>query len=192
MRTSTAFALSIIAFAASAAPASAASLVLGGGRAQDCYQAARRVDLPAVATASDLRNCTEALETEALSVRDRVGTLVNRGILSMSRRDYRAALDDYAAALKLSPQSGVAHVNRGAALIGLGRAREGVEAIDRGLALNAAEPEKAYFNRAYAREQLGDIKGAYMDYSHAAELRPDWDLPRTELARFTVHRQSEG
>jgi tetratricopeptide (TPR) repeat protein len=188
MRTSAALVLVAIAPWSLTSGASAASLVLGGGQAQACYDAARRIDAPRSATAAQLQACTDALESEALSVNDRAGTLVNRGILQMSRQAYAAALADYAAALRLRPDNGVAHVNRGAALIGLGRAREAVEAIDRGLALNAAEPEKAYFNRAYAREQLGDIKGAYLDFTRAAELRPDWDLPRTELARFTVHR----
>ena len=181
-----------LAATAAATSVSAASLVLGGGRARDCYDAARAVDTRGAAPASQIAVCDEALETEALSVRDRAGTFVNRGILRMSRREYEAALADYSQAIRLSPDSGVAHVNRGAALIALERADEGVAAIDRGLALNADQPEKAYFNRGYAREMLGDVKGAYLDFSRAAELRPDWDLPRNELARFTVHRPGEG
>ncbi len=58
--------------------------------------------------------------------------------------------------------------------------------IDRGLALDPDQPEKAYFNRAVAKERLNDLKGAYFDYRRALELKPDWDMPKVELARFTV------
>ena len=182
----------ILAASAVATGAQAASLVIGGGQARACYEAARATEARGPAPAAQMAACDQALETEALSVRDRAGTHINRGILHMSRKAYEAALADYSKAVRLWPESGVAHVNRGAALIALDRPEEGMAAIDLGLALKAEQPEKAYFNRGYARELLGDVKGAYLDFSRAAELRPDWDLPRKELARFTVHRPGEG
>jgi tetratricopeptide (TPR) repeat protein len=185
-------ALAAVMACAAATSSAGASLVLGGGQAHDCYEAARASESAEGRSSRAIETCTRALETEALSLRDRAGTLVNRGILRMARREYALALDDYAAALRLAPGSGVAHVNRGAALIALGQAADGVAAIDRGLALSPDEPEKAYFNRGYGREQLGDLKGAYGDFTRAAELRPDWDLPRRELARFTVRRPGDG
>lgn len=192
MRAPVIITLTALLAAAGATSAAGASLVLGGGSAQACYEAARFTDLRGPAGNLQLDTCTRALETEALSVRDRAGTHVNRGILRMSRQEYAAALADYSAAVRFRPDSGVAHVNRGAALIGLGRAEEGVAAIDHGLSLGAEQPEKAYFNRGYAREQLGDVKGAYLDFTRAAELKPDWVLPRQELARFKVRRPGEG
>ena len=180
--------IAVMLAAASAGGAWAQALVLGGGRAQACYQAARMSEVRGPAMASQIDTCDAALETEALSVRDRAGTFVNRGILRMSRREYELALADYAQAIRLAPDSGVAHVNRGAALIALERPDEGVAAIDQGLALNAEQPEKAYVNRGYGREMLGDLKGAYFDFTRAAELKPGWELPRKELARFTVRR----
>jgi hypothetical protein len=36
---------------------------------------------------------------------------------------------------------------------------------------------------------MGDLKAAWLDYTKAAELDPDWDAPRTELTRFTVSRK---
>jgi len=59
--------------------------------------------------------------------------------------------------------------------------------IDRGLAYGPEQPEKAYFNRALAKEFLDDTKGAYLDYLKAAELAPTWTAPQVELKRFTVH-----
>jgi len=184
--------LAILIAGSLAGEASAASLILGGGRAKACFDAARAIENRGPASAAQIATCDEALQTEALSVRDRAGTFVNRGILHMSRKAYEAALVDYSQAIRLAPDNGVAHVNRGAALIALERPDEGVEAIDQGLALNAEQPEKAYFNRGYGREMLGDVKGAYLDFTRASELRPDWELPRQELSRFTVHRPGEG
>jgi tetratricopeptide (TPR) repeat protein len=79
-------------------------------------------------------------------------------------------------------------VNRGATLVGEDRFREGVEQIDKGLSLGVKDPEKAFFNRGLANEALGDLQAAYRDYSRAAELKPDWAAPKTELARFSVKR----
>ena len=36
---------------------------------------------------------------------------------------------------------------------------------------------------------LNDIKGACFDYQKALELKPDWDMPKAELARFHVAAQ---
>lgn len=91
-----------------AASAQASSLVIGGGAAKDCADAA----IDGRSDNASLTTCTLALETEILSFRDQARTYVNRG----------------------------------------------------------------------------DVKAAYLDYSKAAELDPDWDAPKTELARFTVKR----
>jgi hypothetical protein len=37
-----------------------------------------------------------------------------------------------------------------------------------------------------AREDAGDLVGAYLDYRQASQLDPAWDRPKKELARFTV------
>jgi len=48
--------------------------------------------------------------------------------------------------------------------------------------------EKAYFNRALAREAAGDVKGAYLDYVKALQLKPEWAPAVKELARFEVRK----
>jgi hypothetical protein len=40
------------------------------------------------------------------------------------------------------------------------------------LGLGVREPHKAYFNRGAAREALGDLRGAYEDYSTALKSSP--------------------
>lgn len=165
-----------------AAPASASVFVLGGGLAEACS----RFAIEGRSDDNALSTCTYALDTESLAKRDRAATLVNRGVIELRRKAYAAANRDFDTAIRLQPSMGEAFVNRGAALIAQRRWQDGLADIDRGLALGPDEPEKAYFNRALAWEGLDNLEAAWRDYSRALELRPDWDAPRRELARFTV------
>jgi tetratricopeptide (TPR) repeat protein len=133
--------------------------------------------------------CSTALGEEALTLRNRAGTHVNRGVILMNRRDLEGAMRDFDQAVRLAPALGEAHFNRGSAQIAMGRWSEGLADIDQGLKLGMRQPERAYYNRAIAREELNDTRGAYLDYQEAARLKPDWELPRLELARFTVQRR---
>jgi tetratricopeptide (TPR) repeat protein len=172
-----------------AGPAAANVTVVGGGFAADCSRSAKAVSERHTPHAEAIHECDLALDTEVLSTHEVAATHVNRGVLYLAGQKYLQARQDFDRAAALEPQLGEAYVNRGAALIGLGRPAEAVAEIDRGLALGAEEPEKAYFNRAIAKERLHDVKGAYLDYLKAAELKPDWDMPRTELERFQVTRK---
>lgn len=156
--------------------------VIGGGLARACYTAAR-MDGP---DPRGVQTCDSALAHEPLRRRDRAATHVNRGILLLRERDGARALSDFDAALALMPALAEGHVNRGAALILLDRPREAIAALNKGLEKNTAEPWTAHFNRATAREMLGDVSGAYADLQAAAALYPDWDLPRKELERYRV------
>lgn len=169
--------------ALSPAPVFAAVQVIGPTLAQSCYQAARAER----AAPAMVAECTQSLENEALSVRDRAATNVNRGILQMYERKYEPALADYEQAIRLRPQMAEAHVNKGIALLRLGsRVEEAVQSLSKGIELNTVKPEVAYYMRGIAYEILGDAKGAYLDYRQAATLKPDWDDPRSQLKRFNV------
>lgn len=159
-----------------------ASSVLGGGDARACFEAANkgRTDLAAI------RDCDTALFGQELSSRDRAATMVNRGVIHLLRRDAPKALDDFDRAISWRPDLGEAYVNRGAALILAGNFDAAVTSINRGLELGVEDPHEAYFNRAIAQEKQDNVRAAYADYRRAAELKPDWDLPARELARFTV------
>jgi tetratricopeptide (TPR) repeat protein len=175
-------ALSALLFTALPPPAQAASTVYGGGMAEACFKAARdgRSDIGA------LRECDAALLNGDLDARNYDATLVNRGVVHLQRREGPMALADFDAAIAARPDLGEAHVNRGAALILTGDFGGAITAIDRGLALGSEDPQEAYFNRAVAHEMLDNLPAALADYRRASELKPDWELPRTELARFTV------
>lgn len=169
---------------AGAGAAGASTLVIGDGAAQECSEAALK-------GRSDNRSvlaCTSALQVETMSFRDRARTYVNRGVLQMRQRHFTAARADFDEAARIDPNLGEAFVNRGATYVGEERYREGVEQIDKGLAMGVKDPEKAFFNRGLANEGLGDLKAAYKDYTRAAELKPEWVAPKTELARFSVKR----
>lgn len=178
----------VLAFAVAAATltlaggAQGAITVLGGGLAQACSQQVKlgRADRPL------LELCSRSIMEEALRRRDRAGTFVNRGIVSLRMRELDDALSDFRRAENLSPSVGEIFVNRGAALIGKDQYGEALAEIEKGIALGVEEPHKAYYNRAIAREGLDDMKGAYLDYRKAAELEPTWQLPATQLTRFTV------
>jgi hypothetical protein len=82
-----------------AAPAFAGTLSVGASNANRCMEAANNG--ASNRTASDI--CTRALSEDPLSPADRAGTLVNRGVIAMNRRDTASALADFEAALALRP-----------------------------------------------------------------------------------------
>ena len=165
--------------------AQAAVTVIGGGLAEACSKAA----LTGKTEARFERVCTEALETESLSARDKAGTYVNRGVLKLRRLDWGDAIKDFNAALHMQPTMGEAYVNRGAAAIGDHRYAESLPDLNRAIELGTEEPAKVYYNRALAYEGLDDVKSAYFDYQKALELSPEWAAPKQELARFHVERK---
>lgn len=176
-------AVAALAFGVVAAWGAQASVqVVGSQRAHQCMDAA----FAGASTRAAVDWCSAALSEEALTPRNRAGTLVNRGVILMNRRDHAGAIRDFDQAMRLSPALGEAHFNRGSAQIAMGRWSEGVADIEQGLKLGMRQPERAYYNRAIAREELNDTRGAYLDYREAARLKPEWELPRMELARFTV------
>lgn len=185
MRSALAFA-AIVAALAVAAPleSRAAAFVIGGGQAADCYREAESARVSPLGLAV----CTSALENEPLDRRDRAATFVNRGVIRLHRREGDAALADFTIAVKLAPDLAEAFINQGAAYVMVGDAARAEAALTQGLALKPSQAHEAFYNRAIAREYLGDVKGAYLDYLEAQRLAPDWDLPKAELARFTVSR----
>ena len=165
--------------------AHAAISVLGGGQAQECYEAAKAEK----ADNASLEICNNALDTELLTAQDRGGTLINRGVMRLRRGELEAAHADFNAGIALIPTVGEGWINRGAMFIGERRYKEAVTDINKALALGLHEPAKAYYNRAIADEGLDDETQAYLDYKQALVLSPGWELPQHELLRFTVTRR---
>ena len=174
-----------LAFAVTATASQAAVTVIGGGMAQACSKAA-------LSGATEFKFeavCTMALDSELLSMRDRAGTYVNRGVLKLRRKEFASAEFDFNKAIQAKPDLGEAYINRGASSVGARRYAEGLTDLNKALELGVDEPEKAYYNRARAYEGLDNMKAAYFDYQKAIELKPDWEQPKKELARFSVGRR---
>jgi tetratricopeptide (TPR) repeat protein len=153
--------------------------------ARRCSELVMRGDV----TDATIGVCTEALNFRRLERPAQLQLLVNRGVTHLRRREGEAALADFDAVLALDRRQAEAHLNRGAALVQLGRHGPAVAAITEALGLGVREPHKAYLNRGAAREALGDIRGAYEDYNTALEIQPDWGPASAELARFARTRR---
>jgi tetratricopeptide (TPR) repeat protein len=168
-----------------AGSACASVAVIADTSAASCSRAA----LEKRADDASLRFCNEAIDQGALNRDDLTRTFVNRSAVLMNRHDYDAARADLERAIQLDPSVGDAWMNRGAIAIIERRYADGIADTTKGLALGVSEPAKAYFNRAVAYEGVDDEKSAYLDYQQALALKPDWELPKHELLRFSVTRR---
>lgn len=162
-----------------------ARTTIGAPNAHACNEAAASGD----ASEGAITNCTRAIEEERLSRINVISTRINRGAIHLRRREGAAALADFDAVIAMDRRNPEAYVNRGAALIMIGRPGPAVGAITEALTLGVREPHKAYYNRGAAREALGDLRGAYEDYSTALQIEPDWGPAGQELARFVRMRR---
>ncbi|HWY63216.1 MAG TPA: hypothetical protein VNW15_15035 [Rhizomicrobium sp.] len=176
-----------------AIPASAATSwpsadLLASATADSCASASIAAQETARVSDADLANCSLAVRLAYYSKAQALA-LNNRSVLHYARGEYDAALADNTAALKLDDRMAEAIVNRGSIFLVQHRAEAAAANFDRALAFNPAHPEKVYFNRALAREDMGDLNGAYADFAQAAKLSPQWDQPKREMARFSIVRQ---
>lgn len=176
--------LLIAAVAAAAVPATASVVIVGSTSARVCYEAADGSGRPNI---DELSQCDRALHQEPLTRYETAATHVNRGIVLIRRGRIEAGIGDFDRALKLDPEQPEAYLNKGIALLRQeGRAREALPLIETALAKGTRRPAAAYYSRAVAHEELGDVPAAYRDYRLASEADPEWRIPRVELARFTV------
>jgi tetratricopeptide (TPR) repeat protein len=163
--------------------AASGDVVLSGNpRAQACQEAAKFGDF----NETGIDECTLALASPLMSPHDLAATYTDRGAIRMQHRQFAQAKADFDTAIQFDPNIANAYVDRGGVMIALKRYADAIADIDRGLALGPDQPEKAWFNRAIADENLRDLKSAYADYLKASQLKPDWAAAKTELARFNV------
>ena len=177
--------LAVSAAAASAtlpASASPSVMTIGGSFAEGCFEAAKNRN----ASMDTLRTCDYAIAAQPLTPKDTLATYVNRGILRMIRKDYTGAQADFTAATTMDPTRSEPWMNLAYLRLKQGRSAEALPLFSRAIELGTEVPELAYFGRGLAQEDLGNIKAAYMDLRQAAELRPTWNEPARELARFQV------
>jgi tetratricopeptide (TPR) repeat protein len=168
--------------------ASAATLSLYRGTGRDCY-IQTLLDATPDNNRQALSICNRAVAdavTNAMDSYYRAATLVNRADIRLRLEDYAGVVADSKEALSAFDGLAPAYVNLGAGMIGLKRYEEAVTFLNKAIDLDGTDPELAYFNRALAKENLGDIRGAYFDYRKASELNPKFQRALDELTRFKV------
>ena len=157
--------------------------VIGSGLGKDCYMAVKY-------SKSNLKRteqlCTKALTVGQLNMKNRAATLVNRGIIRMRDGRYDAALRDYASAERLNQGNGPLYLNRGAALIYKKQFSDALDSLNAAIEMETQDLFAAYYNRAIAKENTGDVQGAYFDFKKSLELKPDFEQAKWQLERFTV------
>ena len=161
---------------------SAAVLSVGGPLSRNCYEAALVQDNRDQA----ISGCTQSLEQEALTRGDRAATLVNRGILYMSRRNDAAADRDFDTALGLDQTLSDAWLNKGFLRIRRGDGKDALPFLEKGMERAPRRQALAIFARGVAYEQMGNYRLAYQDLKRAQELEPGWSLPREYLASYKL------
>jgi tetratricopeptide (TPR) repeat protein len=179
MRTALALTTCLVLAASAGSQTSATTIVIGGGLAHDCYKAAE------FGRNADTTSCDRALE-EPMIAHDRAATYVNRSVLRLRDNNAAGALSDCDTSIRINSELGEAFVNRGAALMTMGRPQEAIEALSHGIALGVHKMHYAYYDRAMAREDTGDLKGAYEDYKQALALDPKFEQAQEQLKRFRV------
>lgn len=102
-------------------------------------------------------------EQEAIS-------LYNKGIELYRANELRAALDFFDRALSLQPDFTMACFNRG--VINMEQQYFQIAQEDFSVVINAQPNANAYYYRARAKYESGDVNGAFDDYSNAIELDP--------------------
>lgn len=167
-------------------PASAAiSVIMDTGSAHNCFIAAEFPDR----ALDGIRICTKALNQQPLTAADRAATYVNRGNLRIHAGDVAGAIADYNKGMRLRPTLAEAHIDRGVALLIQKHDHAALADFNKGLALGPSSLHVAFFDRALAREALGDLRGAYRDYKAAVKLAPKYQPALKQLARFKVVRE---
>lgn len=174
--------LAVLAAAVAAGPAAASVQTMGGGYAESCYAAAES----RYASKQGIDECNLALAEEGLPVEDRVATLVNRGILHLRRHDVTRANADFDAALRINPQQAEAWLNKAVVHARFGKSTDALPHLAKAFELGTRKPALAYFVRAMAYEDSGNLRAAYADLQRAHQLDPDWAEPTIELKRFKV------
>lgn len=173
----------IAAFGVLSGAASAQVLILGSSLGKDCYEATVVNTEP---VAKHERICTAAIESQTLNRKNLAASYINRGIIRMRMKHFERAMSDYSYASKLRPQLGATYLNHGAAMIGAGYPKKAIPELEKALELKTQDPQIAHYNLGLAHELTGDITSAYQAFQTAAELAPDWELPRVQLERYSV------
>ena len=166
--------------------------VIGGQQqARDCYMAATIAAQMHSASREGIDVCSYALDEISMTTRDRVATLVNRGIIYVALEEYNKAVRDYDRAYKISPDIAEIHVNRGNLLFMSGHTEQAIAEYSQAIELKLTRQYVVYYNRGLAYEKLAEYNKAEADYRRALELMPGWSHAQDKLDRL-LNRTKKG
>lgn len=165
--------------------AGSAVFTYGGPLSRLCYEAALNQD----DRASAIQGCSRSLEEEPLTTVERAATLVNRGIVEMTRNQDLAADADFDQALAINRDLPDAWLNKGFLRIRQGDGRAALPLLQQGIDRNPERQALAIFARGVAYQQMGEYGPAYADLRRAHALEPGWSLPSEYLSHYRIVRQ---
>lgn len=161
-------------------PANNVVMIFNTDPAEQCFRAAQ----DGMNLKFGLEHCNTAMR-DPLTVY-RAQTVVNRGIIRYDMGDLDGALNDFTDALDYNPSLGDAYLNQALVLAAQKRAPEALAAINRGVALGAANLQIAYYARGVIADDAGHYAQAYRDYRQALRIKPGYQPAAREITRFKV------
>ena len=161
--------------APSGALAQMAVTTFGATDALLCYQAA------ADNFASDADDCDKALKSGTLTPRDRIATLVNRGVIFNREGKLDAALADFDKAIAKDGELAEAYLNRGNTYYLMRRYDEAIEDYQASLRHDLRKSQVAWYNIGLAQEAKKDNVKAKEAYRTALEIDPEFGPARKKL-----------
>lgn len=140
--------------------AAAAAIISGAARAEvatDCFSEDNE---------RRFAGCTAIIENPSASDAERAQAYSMRALSLSLKKDYGRAIQDYDAAIAISPNFAAALNNRAWAYHRWGRGSEGLDDVERSLRLNPMS-EHTWDTRAHIRQSMGNHSGAFTDYQQA-------------------------
>ncbi len=162
------------------AQSDASIVAFGNSDARLCYNAAE----VATVAAGTPDHCNAALESRTLSRKDRIATLVNRGIILNHRREYTAAFADFDTALALDSKISAAYTNRGNGYFSTQQFDFAIDEYTKALQTDPRDPYIAHYNRGLANEARGDVQLAFEDFVRVTDLRPGWEPAEIRVEQY--------
>ncbi|MFN0024166.1 MAG: tetratricopeptide repeat protein [Parvularculaceae bacterium] len=168
-------ALAVVALASANAHAQLAITTFGATEAQACYDDARSDSV------TSIDNCDAALGGQALTKRDRLATLVNRGIIHNRAGRLTDALADFNTAIDADASLGEAYLNRGNARFLAGQYDLAVADYETSIDTEISKPWVAWYNIGLAREAQKDARAARTAYERSLEINPEFGPAKKKL-----------
>ena len=147
----------VLSLTSSATGFAQAMQVIGGEQsARYCFDAATVAAQLHNASRQDIKECTFALDQTSLRMKDKVATLINRGIIYVALEEYDLAIKDYDRAYRINPDIAEIHVNRGNMLFMSRAFDQAVTEYTKAIDLDFSKLYIALYNRGLAYEKLAE------------------------------------